>query len=249
MTCRSGKCLHHSQTHLFFDWIVKIVIDMTLTNRQMDRKFLACNISRSSFSESPNRTNSHDHKNIRNYENTSLFYVSSFQYLAVAIVFSKGKPFRQPSYKNWPLMLSCLGLYCFLFFIMLYPISAIDNFLEIVCVPHDWRVTLVIIIAANAVASFMLEILIVDIILWRFVFREGQGANGPRESSSGDTPQAANDSWGALFLSRLFCRRNKPPKVLYRQLALELQECADWPPKPSIVTYASDPQSHISATL
>ncbi|MEQ2279041.1 hypothetical protein AMECASPLE_005382 [Ameca splendens] len=209
----------------------------------------ACNISRSSFSETPNRTNSHDHKNIRNYENTSLFYVSSFQYLAVAIVFSKGKPFRQPSYKNWPLMLSCLGLYCFLFFIMLYPISAIDNFLEIVCVPHDWRVTLVVIIAANAVASFMLEILIVDIILWRFVFREGQGANGPRESSSGDTPQAANDSWGALFLSRLFCRRNKAPKVLYRQLALELQECADWPPKPSIVTYASDPQSHISATL
>ncbi|KAK5624237.1 hypothetical protein CRENBAI_000055 [Crenichthys baileyi] len=209
----------------------------------------ACNISRSSFSESPNRTNSHDHKNIRNYENTSLFYVSSFQYLAVAIVFSKGKPFRQPSYKNWPLMLSCLGLYSFLLFIMLYPISAIDNFLEIVCVPHDWRVTLVVIIAANAVVSFMLEILIVDIILWRLVFREGQGVNGPIESSSGDTPQAANDSWGALFLSRLFCRRNKPPKVLYRQLALELQECADWPPKPSIVTYASDPQSHISAAL
>ncbi|PWA17582.1 hypothetical protein CCH79_00011217, partial [Gambusia affinis] len=194
----------------------------------------ACNVSRpSSFSDRRNGTASHDHKNIRNYENTSLFYVSSFQYLAVAIVFSKGKPFRQPSYKNWPFMLSCVGLYSFLLFIMLYPISAIDNFLEIVCVPHDWRVTLVIVIAANAVVSFILEILIVDIILWRLVFRGSQGANGPRESSSGDTPQVANDSWGALFLSRLFCRRNKPPKVLYRHLALELQDDADWPPKPS----------------
>ncbi|XP_043989032.1 polyamine-transporting ATPase 13A3-like isoform X3 [Gambusia affinis] len=183
----------------------------------------ACNVSRpSSFSDRRNGTASHDHKNIRNYENTSLFYVSSFQYLAVAIVFSKGKPFRQPSYKNWPFMLSCVGLYSFLLFIMLYPISAIDNFLEI---------------------------LIVDIILWRLVFRGSQGANGPRESSSGDTPQVANDSWGALFLSRLFCRRNKPPKVLYRHLALELQDDADWPPKPSTVTYAAEAQPHISATL
>ncbi|KAM9349952.1 polyamine-transporting ATPase 13A3-like [Symphorus nematophorus] len=209
----------------------------------------ACNVSSPGLSPSLNVTSPHDHKNIRNYENTTLFYVSSFQYLAVAIVFSKGKPFRQPSYKNWPFMLSCICLYTFLLFIMLYPIPAIDSFLEIVCVPHDWRVTLVIIVIVNAAVSFMLEILIVDIILWRLVFRGNQGVNGPTEPSTADTPQLANERWASSFLSRLFCRRNKPPRVRYMHLALELQDDAEWPPKPSTVTYAGDPQSHISNTL
>lgn len=118
----------------------------------------ACNVSRSIFSLRVNVTDPQNHKNIRNYENTSLFYISTFQYLAVAIVFSKGKPFRQPSYKNWLFMLTCIGLYTFLLLIMLHPFPAVDNFLQIVCVPHDWRVTLVIIMIGNAAASFLLEV-------------------------------------------------------------------------------------------
>uniref|UniRef100_A0A8C2XDC3 Polyamine-transporting ATPase 13A3 n=1 Tax=Cyclopterus lumpus TaxID=8103 RepID=A0A8C2XDC3_CYCLU len=187
----------------------------------------ACNVSSSSLSHSWNVTSPHDHKNIKNYENTTLFYVSSFQYLAVAIIFSKGKPFRQPSYKNWPFMLSCISLYTFVLLIMLYPVPAIDSFLEIVCVPHDWRVTLVIIVIVNAAVSFMLEVR--DITPCK--------------------PSEANDRWGSSFLSWLFCRRNKLPRVRYMHLALELQGDADWPPRPSTVTYASDLQSHIAVPL
>ncbi|MGH0149125.1 UNVERIFIED_CONTAM: hypothetical protein FKN15_015063 [Acipenser sinensis] len=77
-----------------------------------------------------NETN-HDEHNIKNYENTTLFFISSFQYLIVAIVFSKGKPFRQPSYKNLPFLISSFALSAFILFIMLYPVDAIDQFLEL----------------------------------------------------------------------------------------------------------------------
>uniref|UniRef100_A0A4W6DQS8 ATPase 13A3 n=1 Tax=Lates calcarifer TaxID=8187 RepID=A0A4W6DQS8_LATCA len=97
--------------------------------------------------------------------NTSLFYVSSFQYLIVAIVFSKGKPFRQPSYKNWPFVLSALSLYFFLLFIMFHPVETIDEFLE----------------------TFIL-----DIVLWKLVFsRDKQGSFGVTPAAP--TPQSHSD--------------------------------------------------------
>uniref|UniRef100_A0A3P8ZAV0 Polyamine-transporting ATPase 13A3 n=1 Tax=Esox lucius TaxID=8010 RepID=A0A3P8ZAV0_ESOLU len=110
------------------------------------------------FSLELNSSEESDDHNIQNYENTSLFYVSCFQYLIVAIVFSKGKPFRQPSYKNWPFGLSCICLYVFLFYIMFYPVPAIDSSFEIVCVPSEWRVTLLFIILVNAAVSFLVEV-------------------------------------------------------------------------------------------
>uniref|UniRef100_A0A3Q1FSR2 Polyamine-transporting ATPase 13A3 n=1 Tax=Acanthochromis polyacanthus TaxID=80966 RepID=A0A3Q1FSR2_9TELE len=89
-----------------------------------------CNLTSHINMSDHNDTEIDDH-NIQNFENTSLFYVSCFQYLIVAIVFSKGKPFRQPSYKNWPFVVSAVSLYVFLLFIMFHPIDSIDEFLEV----------------------------------------------------------------------------------------------------------------------
>ncbi|KAL1023270.1 hypothetical protein UPYG_G00038510 [Umbra pygmaea] len=179
-----------------------------------------------------------DDHNIKNYENTSLFYVSCFQYLIVAIVFSKGKPFRQPSYKNWPFVLSCVCLYLFLFFIVFYPLSAIDEVLEIVCVPFEWRLTLLFIIFVNAVVSVLVETLVLDVVLWKLVFsRDKQG-------SYGGTPAAVQggiDLWGGKCLSWFCCRRRKVPKARYMHLAQELSVDPDWPPKPTTTTEAKPP--------
>ncbi|MBW00499.1 putative cation-transporting ATPase 13A3, partial [Eschrichtius robustus] len=76
-----------------------------------------------------NETNP-DRHNIENYENTTVFFISSFQYLIVAIAFSKGKPFRQPCYKNYFFVVSLIILYVFILFIMLHPVASIDQILQ-----------------------------------------------------------------------------------------------------------------------
>uniref|UniRef100_A0A4W3IJN4 Cation-transporting ATPase n=1 Tax=Callorhinchus milii TaxID=7868 RepID=A0A4W3IJN4_CALMI len=60
-----------------------------------------CHSSESNQTLEHNITHPDSEKNIQNYENTTLFFISCFQYLIVAVVFSKGKPFRQPCYKNY----------------------------------------------------------------------------------------------------------------------------------------------------
>ncbi|XP_056234149.1 polyamine-transporting ATPase 13A3 isoform X1 [Seriola aureovittata] len=193
----------------------------------------ACNSSSHINVSDHNDTEMDDH-NIQNYENTSLFYISSFQYLIVAIVFSKGKPFRQPSYKNWPFVLSALGLYFFLLFIMFHPVETIDSFLEIVCVPFEWRVKLFLIILVNAAVSVVVETFILDIVLWKLVFsRDKQGSITP----VAPTPQGGIDLQAYKCLSWLCCPR-KTPKARYMHLAQELSVDPDWPPKPTTTTEA-----------
>ncbi|XP_063264045.1 polyamine-transporting ATPase 13A3 isoform X2 [Prinia subflava] len=119
----------------------------------------ACNMLDAKNTSSAHHENEtiHDEHYIKNYENTTLFFISSFQYLIVAIVFSKGKPFRQPCYKNFLFVLSVIVLYVFIFFIMLHPVEPIDEFLELVCVPPEWRLRIVIIVILNAVVSVLTE--------------------------------------------------------------------------------------------
>jgi cation-transporting ATPase 13A3/4/5 len=65
------------------------------------------------------------------WETTAIFYVSSFQYLILAAVFSKGKPYRQPFYTNIPFFTALVVLAAFTVLITLYPGPTLANFLEL----------------------------------------------------------------------------------------------------------------------
>ncbi|XP_077579697.1 polyamine-transporting ATPase 13A3-like [Stigmatopora nigra] len=169
---------------------------------------------------------------VKNFENTSLFYVSAFQYVVVAVVFAKGKPFRQASYKNWSFVLTCAILYLFLLFILLYPVPALEEAFEIASVPYEWRTTLLALISAHAVLSFISENLILD-TLWKIF----PGAAGVRPI---DGPPSTNKTQtaGERISSTWACWKG-PPAAKYQYLTVKLREEAKWPPEPSSVTYAN----------
>ncbi|XP_035375922.1 probable cation-transporting ATPase 13A3 [Electrophorus electricus] len=181
-----------------------------------------------------------NHKHIKSYENTTLFYVSSFQYLVVAVVFSKGKPFRQPAYTNWAFVLSCLSLYLFLFLILLFPLPAIDNILEFVCVPLEWRLTLVVIIMVHSGASALLETVFLQLLeLW--LTGEADEPGGFGNAAGSRTPQWGNEHYGYRFLTWLCCRRGKLRHARYAHVSREVENAPDWPPKP---TYCTPTHTH-----
>ena len=47
-----------------------------------------------------------DEDPVASLENFAIFAVSQFQYIILVIVFSKGSPYREPIYKNRPLLVS-----------------------------------------------------------------------------------------------------------------------------------------------
>lgn len=171
--------------------------------------------------------------NIQNLQNTSLFFVSGCQYLTVALVFNRGPPFRQPLYNNYLFVLCILSSYCFLIVTLLYPVPALQDFFQLVCIPMEWRLTLLGLIIVNLILSFTLESIIIDCKeIWQ---RHCTGQKLHIETHA-DThcPQMEVDG---MSLQRSphgsCCHRSHPPRARYQRLAQELLLDPSWPPHPS----------------
>ncbi|XP_021065625.1 probable cation-transporting ATPase 13A3 [Mus pahari] len=197
-----------------------------------------CNTTRSACWNSSHLYNGTelDSCKIQNYENTTVFFISSFQYLTVAVAFSKGKPFRQPCYKNYFFVISVIILYVFILFIMLHPVASVDQVLEIMCVPYQWRIYMLIIVLINAFVSITVESFFLDTVLWKVVFNRDK--QGECRFSTTQPPQESVDRWGKCCLSWALSCGRKTPKAKYMYLAQELRFDPEWPPKPQTTTEA-----------
>jgi cation-transporting ATPase 13A3/4/5 len=117
---------------------------------------------RQSWYETPEQKG--DGKTILSYENTLLFYVSCFQYIVGALVFSVGPPYRQPITTN--LMFMSISIFTSLLIIsMLFiPEPSIYGFMELMVIPFSARCYTLFIIIVNAIVSILAEL-----HLWRWL--------------------------------------------------------------------------------
>ncbi|CAE6435987.1 unnamed protein product [Rhizoctonia solani] len=92
-----------------------------------------------------------------NYEDTTLFLISSYQYILVAAVFSIGPPYRKPMWTNGLLMVSIVALTAFSTFVLLAPPQSIRSLLDLMVIPTSAKRTLLVAAILNAAVCFAFE--------------------------------------------------------------------------------------------
>nr|XP_013815067.1 PREDICTED: probable cation-transporting ATPase 13A4 isoform X1 [Apteryx mantelli mantelli] len=98
----------------------------------------------------------------KSYENTTVWLLSTINCLIVALVFSKGKPFRQPVFTNYVFVLVLTGQLGVCLFLMFADIDDLYSKMGLVCTPTTWRVSMVIMLAVTLAVSFIAEEAVIE---------------------------------------------------------------------------------------
>uniref|UniRef100_A0A6P7GWA7 Probable cation-transporting ATPase 13A3 n=1 Tax=Diabrotica virgifera virgifera TaxID=50390 RepID=A0A6P7GWA7_DIAVI len=115
-----------------------------------------------------NATFSGEEENVACLENYTIYTISSFQYIILAVVFSKGYPYRKSIFTNYGLVASTIFLTGLSVYLALIPHEPIAHFFELV-VPQDFtfRLYLVMYAAINFVLSIFAEHVIIEKIFFK----------------------------------------------------------------------------------
>ncbi|KAL8188329.1 UNVERIFIED_CONTAM: hypothetical protein K2H54_065675, partial [Gekko kuhli] len=108
----------------------------------------------------------------RSYENTTTWLLSTIDCLLVAMVFSKGKPFRQPTRRNYVFVLVLAVQLAVCLFLLFASMDELYARMELVCTPLAWRIGLLVMLMVTFIVSFAVEKLVIENrALWRWLKR------------------------------------------------------------------------------
>ncbi|XP_044251355.1 polyamine-transporting ATPase 13A3 isoform X1 [Drosophila takahashii] len=102
------------------------------------------------------------------YENYTMFCISSFQYIILAFVFSKGAPYRQPLWSNWPLCLAFIVNVCVIVYLVINPSDWVANFFQLIVPPvMSFRYFMLIYGAAAFTCHVFVESFLVEYLVFK----------------------------------------------------------------------------------
>ena len=103
-----------------------------------------------------------ENANTESFENSSVFFISIFQYLVICMVFSISKPFRQPLYTNLFFTISLIVLIAFSLYIVLSQDAWVLSWFEIENnISENYRLIIVVAITLNSILSYLFERIVV----------------------------------------------------------------------------------------
>lgn len=100
------------------------------------------------------------------FENYAIFATSSFQYIILAVVFSKGPPYRKPITSNYGMLLSSIGTAALTTWLVLGPPKWVQDQFELV-MPVDMTFCFLILVYAgiNFVLASLIEAFLIDYVV------------------------------------------------------------------------------------
>uniref|UniRef100_A0A0N4ZYF8 Cation-transporting ATPase n=1 Tax=Parastrongyloides trichosuri TaxID=131310 RepID=A0A0N4ZYF8_PARTI len=102
----------------------------------------------------------------RSMQGTAIFCVSTFQYITLAIIYSKGKPYRKSIFSNRWLMISLITMTLISIYITLYPAKIVIYYMEFDPIPYfSDRLLFFFIGIISATCSYIFEVYVVDYLI------------------------------------------------------------------------------------
>ncbi|XP_035511838.1 cation-transporting ATPase 13A2 [Morone saxatilis] len=99
--------------------------------------------------------------NLPNMEDTSVFLLSGFQYIIMAVVVTKGYPHKKPLYYNVIFLCILCVLFAMMTWLMVYPGSIVCQYLQLYDFSDmNFKMLLVAVAALNFLLCFVVEVLI-----------------------------------------------------------------------------------------
>ncbi|XP_014638495.1 PREDICTED: probable cation-transporting ATPase 13A5 [Ceratotherium simum simum] len=94
---------------------------------------------------------------ILSFESTTLWPITNFNFITLAFVFSKGKPFRKPIYTNYTFSLLLLSDVSFIIFLLFSDFQNVYHRMEIIPTVTSWRVLILVAALTQFCVAFFVE--------------------------------------------------------------------------------------------